>query len=124
MLDKGFWAEVEIAGEHLRLFSEDNAQGVQVSVYDVNAKCWIVPSEVADDIEEGKERAEEYATVYLQTNWPLRTAAADVEKSTLPVALPDRNPTLQNNKSSLGLRSNRRLLYRCQLLCRTRLQIN
>ena len=66
MLDKGFWADVEIAGEHLRLFSEDNAQGVQVSVYDVNAKCWIVPSEVVDDIEEGKEKAEEYATVYLR----------------------------------------------------------
>jgi hypothetical protein len=29
----------EIAGQHLRLFPEDNAQGVQVSVYDVNAKC-------------------------------------------------------------------------------------
>ena len=66
MLDKGFWAEAEIAGEHLWLFSEDNAQGVQVSVYDVNAKCWIVPSEAAEDIEQGKERAEKYATVYLR----------------------------------------------------------
>ena len=66
MLDKGFWADVEIAGEHLRLFSEDNAQGVQVSVYDVNTKCWIVPSEEADDIEQGKEKAEKYATVYLR----------------------------------------------------------
>jgi ribosomal protein S27AE len=36
MLDKGFWADVELAGEHLRLFSEDNAQGVQISIYDVN----------------------------------------------------------------------------------------
>ena len=66
MLDKGFWADVEIAGQHLRLFSENNAQGVQVSVYDVNAKCWIVPSEEAEDIEQGKERAEEYDTVYLR----------------------------------------------------------
>jgi hypothetical protein len=66
MLDKGFWADVEVAGEHLRLFSEDNAQGVQVSVYDVNAKCWIVPSEEAEDIEQGKDRAEQYASVYLR----------------------------------------------------------
>jgi hypothetical protein len=66
MLDKGFWAEVEIAGELLRLFSEDNAQGIQISVYNVNAKCWIVPSEEVEDIEQGKERAEEYATVYLR----------------------------------------------------------
>jgi len=36
------------------------------SVYDVNAKCWIVPSEAVDDIEEGEERAEEYATAYLR----------------------------------------------------------
>jgi hypothetical protein len=55
MLDKGFWADVELAGEHLRLFSEDNAQGVRVYVYDVNAKCWIVPSEEAEDIEQGKK---------------------------------------------------------------------
>jgi hypothetical protein len=66
MLEKGFWADVEIAGEHLRPFSEDNAQEVQVSVYDVNAKRWIVPSQAVDDIEEGKERAEEYATAYLR----------------------------------------------------------
>ena len=66
MLDKGFWADVEIAGEHLRLFSEDNAQGVQISVYDVTGKCWIVPSETAQDIEQGKERAEQYARIYLK----------------------------------------------------------
>jgi len=46
MLDKGFWADVKLAGEHLRLFSEDNAQGVQISVYDVTGKCWIVPSDL------------------------------------------------------------------------------
>jgi len=66
MLDKGFWADVKLAGEHLRLFSEDNAQGVQISIYDVNGKCWIVPSEAAEDIEEGKERAAEYAAAYLR----------------------------------------------------------
>jgi hypothetical protein len=66
MLDKGFWADVEIAGEHLRLFSEHSAQGIQFSVYDVNSKRWIVPSEAVDDIEQGKEKAAEYARLYLQ----------------------------------------------------------
>ena len=66
MLDKGFWADVQIAGEHLRLFSEPNAQGIQFSVYDVNSKRWIVPSEAVDDIEQGKEKATEYVTSYLK----------------------------------------------------------
>jgi len=38
MLDHGVWAEVRVSGEHLRLFSEHNAQGVQASVYNVTAK--------------------------------------------------------------------------------------
>ena len=66
MLDEGVWAEIKVAGEHLRLFSEHNAQGVQTSVYDVNAKKWIAPSETVDDIEEGKERAAKYAMAYLK----------------------------------------------------------
>ena len=65
MLDRGFWADVEVAGEHLRLFSEHNAQGIQFSVYNVNSKTWIVPSEAVDDIEQGKEKATEYAKSYL-----------------------------------------------------------
>jgi hypothetical protein len=36
MLDEGFWAEIRVGGEHLRLFSERNALGVQTSVYNVN----------------------------------------------------------------------------------------
>jgi hypothetical protein len=45
---------------------------VQTSVYDVNAKKWIAPSEPVEDIEEGKEKATEYAKVYLQrANLPL-----------------------------------------------------
>jgi hypothetical protein len=35
-------------------------------VFDVNAKKWIAPSEAVDDIEEGKEKATEYAKLYLQ----------------------------------------------------------
>jgi hypothetical protein len=65
MLDEGVWAEVKIAGEHLRLFSEHNAQGVQVSVYNVNSKTWVAPSEPVGDVEEGKHRAAAYAQAYL-----------------------------------------------------------
>jgi len=45
------WAEIKVGGEHLRLFAEHNAQGVQASVYNVNANSWIAPSEAVDDIE-------------------------------------------------------------------------
>ena len=58
MLSEGVWAEVKVGGEHLRLFSEHGALGVQASVYDVGTKKWIAPSESVDDIEQGKERAE------------------------------------------------------------------
>jgi hypothetical protein len=61
MLDQGVWAEVKMGGEHLRLFSERSAQGVQASVYNVNAKNWIAPSETVDDIEQGKDRAAAHA---------------------------------------------------------------
>ena len=72
MLEQGFWAEVKIGDEHLRLFSEHNAQGVQLSVYNVKAKTWIAPSEAAEDIEQGKQKAMEYAEAYL-------TSAANVK---------------------------------------------
>jgi hypothetical protein len=66
MLDEGVWAEIKIGNEHLRLFSERNAQGIQASVYNVTAKQWIAPSEDVDDIEEGKEKAVIYAEAYLR----------------------------------------------------------
>lgn len=66
MLDQGLWAEVKVANEHLRLFAEANAQGVQASVFNVNSKTWIAPSESVDDLEQGKERAATYAQEYLQ----------------------------------------------------------
>ena len=65
MLDQGVWAEIKVGGERLRLFSEHNAQGVQASVYNINAKNWVAPSEPVDDIEQGKERAEAHARAYL-----------------------------------------------------------
>jgi hypothetical protein len=66
MLETGVWAEVKVGGEHLKLYSEDSGQGVQVSVYNVRTKNWIAPSESVDDIEEGKDKAAAYATAYLK----------------------------------------------------------
>jgi hypothetical protein len=66
MLDEGFWAEIRVGGEHLRLFSERNALGVQTSVYNVNTKTWIAPSEPVEDIEQGKERAAARAEAHLK----------------------------------------------------------
>jgi hypothetical protein len=43
MLDQGVWAEVKMGGEHLRLFSEESALGVQATVYNMNARNWIAP---------------------------------------------------------------------------------
>ena len=76
VLTDGVWAEVKVGGEHLRLFSEDNAQGVQASVYNVTANAWIAPSEPVEDIEQGKDRAAEHARAYLKR-------AANLELPTL-----------------------------------------
>jgi len=76
MLTEGVWAEVKVGGEHLRLFSEHNAQGVQASVYNVTANSWIAPSEAVDDIEDGKDRAADHARAYLKR-------AANLELPTL-----------------------------------------
>ena len=66
MLIEGVWAEIKVGVEHLRLFAEHSAQGVQASVYNANAKSWIAPSEAVDDIEQGKEKAAEYAKEHLR----------------------------------------------------------
>jgi hypothetical protein len=66
MLDEGVCAEVKVGGEHLRLFSEQNAQGVQASVYNVKAKNWIAPSETVESIEQGKLKAATHAAAYLK----------------------------------------------------------
>lgn len=66
MLEEGVWAEIKVGDKHLRLFSEHNALGLQVSVYDVNARRWIAPSEAVEDIEHGKEKATAYAKAYLE----------------------------------------------------------
>lgn len=66
MLKEGVWAETKVGGECLRLFSEHSAQGVLASVYNVNAKTWVAPSEPVDDIQHGKEIAEAHARTYLR----------------------------------------------------------
>jgi hypothetical protein len=66
MLHEGVCADVKVGSEHLRLFSEQNAQGVQASVYNVNAKKWIAPSELVESIEQGKLKAATYAQAYLK----------------------------------------------------------
>jgi hypothetical protein len=81
MLDQGVWAEVRVGSEHLRLFSERNALGVQASVYNVNAKNWIAPSEPVDDIEEGKDRATARARAYLRNSGNLELPSLDWKKS-------------------------------------------
>lgn len=66
MLEQGVWAEVIIGDEHLRLYSEQTPSGVQSSVYNVKERTWLAPSELVDDIDQGKDRAESYATAYLR----------------------------------------------------------
>jgi hypothetical protein len=66
MLAEGVWAEVIVGGEHLRLFSEESPLGVQASVYNINAKSWVAPSEAVQDIDQGKDRAAARATAYLR----------------------------------------------------------
>jgi len=66
MLEQGFWAEAIVGDEHLRLYSEQTPSGAQSSVYNVKKRTWLAPSELVDDIDQGKDRAESYATAYLR----------------------------------------------------------
>jgi hypothetical protein len=82
-LDQGVWAEVKVkvGGEHLRLFSEESALGVQATVYNMNARNWIAPSETVEDIEQGKDRAAEHARAYLWKAANLELPSLTVKKS-------------------------------------------
>jgi hypothetical protein len=70
-----------VGGEHLRLFSEHNALGVQASVCNVNAKNWIAPSESVEDIEQGKDAATAYAEAHLRNAGQLERPSLDWKKS-------------------------------------------
>jgi len=80
MLEKGVWAEIKVGGEHLRLFSEHSALGVQASVYNVNAKNWIAPSESVEDID-GRDKAAEDARVYLRKGANLELPSLEWKQS-------------------------------------------
>jgi hypothetical protein len=67
MLTEGVWSEIRVGSECLQLFSEHCALGVLASVYNVNDKTWIAPSEPVDNIQQGKVKAEAYAKAYLKT---------------------------------------------------------
>ena len=73
-----------VGSEHLQLFSEQNAQGVQVSVYNVNAKNWIAPSESVETIEQGKLKAATYAESYLRQVANLELPPSEVEENPAP----------------------------------------
>jgi hypothetical protein len=66
MLVEGVWAEIKAGGQHLRLFSEHSPLGVQASVFNVESKSWIAPSEAVEDIEQGKDLAAARARAYLK----------------------------------------------------------
>ena len=80
MLDEGVWAEIKAGDVHLRLFSEQSAQGVQASVFNVTAKQWIAPSETVEDIEQGKDRAAAHASAYLMRTANLEPPSTELEK--------------------------------------------
>lgn len=81
MLDEGLWAEVKVGGEHIQLFAEHNAQGVQTSVYNVIAKNWISPSETVDSLEQGKEIAMARAEAYLKQTCRLELPPLEWKKA-------------------------------------------
>jgi hypothetical protein len=81
MLREGVWSEIRVGGECLRLFSEDCAQGVLASVYNVNGKTWIAPSEPVDTIQQGKMKAEAYAKAYLRKSVNLELPSPEWKSS-------------------------------------------
>lgn len=66
MLAEGLWADVKVGSEHIQLFAEHNALGVQASIYNVKTKKWIAPSEFVNDIQQGKNKIAALAEAYLK----------------------------------------------------------
>ena len=66
---QGVFADVAAAGYHLRLFSSETGVGPAAAVFDVNARQWVRRA-WADDIEDGKRRAEQLAREYLRNEAP------------------------------------------------------
>jgi hypothetical protein len=85
MLEEGVWAEVKVGAEHLRLFSEHSAQGVQASVYNVNAKNWIAPSENRERYRTGERPRGSTRSGISTPRRRLRTAPSELEEIPLSV---------------------------------------
>jgi len=64
-IGQGFWAETKANDRHLRLFSAVTEIGEVGCVFDMQAKAWIA-REWADDLEDGKRRAEAIAKAVLK----------------------------------------------------------
>jgi hypothetical protein len=60
-------AEVRAGGTNIRLFSENTPGGVKICVFDVDSREWIARFQAADDIEQGKKKAEVLAKAYLES---------------------------------------------------------
>jgi hypothetical protein len=81
-------AEVKVDGEYLQLFAEQNAIGVQASVYNVNAKNWIAPSEPVDDIQQGIDPGDGTCRSLSQTRCQHRIASFATEEISLDIESP------------------------------------
>ena len=61
----GYWAEVKMQDQYLRLFSGVYELGHVALVYDMNAHCDI-DRQNADDLEDAKKKAEKIAAEYVR----------------------------------------------------------
>jgi hypothetical protein len=69
-IGQGFWANVKTNDRHLRLFSAVTEIGEVGCVFDMQAKAWIA-REWADDLEDGKRKAETVAKGVLKELPPI-----------------------------------------------------
>jgi hypothetical protein len=67
---QGYWAEAKSGDRHLRLFSSVTEVGKVGAVFDLDSKGWIA-REWADNLEDGKRRAERIAQLVLRTLPPI-----------------------------------------------------
>jgi hypothetical protein len=66
----GFWADASSGDRHLRLFSSVTELGEVGAVFDLDTKAWLA-REWADNLDDGKRRAERIATDVLKKLPPI-----------------------------------------------------
>jgi len=88
MLTESVWAEIKIGNEHLRLFSEHNAQGVQASVYNVATRNWIAPFRAGGRYRAGQGKSSESRPSVPEGSRKFGPTAADVEGVALALVPP------------------------------------